>query len=78
MVSVPTLAHTFTALAFSTVCLRSSRKEASSDGVSILGTEEVTGFALGEPVKAVTEDFAPPSFEFIVMFCLQRVEGFAS
>ena len=61
----------FTRLAISTVSFRSCLSKARSDGVSILDTKEIPGFAFREGRKIVAAGFGPPSFEFGSMFVPQ-------
>lgn len=65
--------YSFTLRAVAMVFLRSRLKKARSDGVSILGTKEIAGFALGEPVKGVAKGFFPPGFEFKSMFLSEEL-----
>ena len=46
-------------------CTLSCRNHSFSDGVSIRGALEVTGFGLCEAVVAVTEFLSPPGFKVV-------------
>lgn len=54
------------------VSSKSRLKKASSDGVSILDTKEISGFTFCEAGEVVPEFLEPPSFDFWSMFSLQR------
>lgn len=53
------------------VSSKSRLKKASSDGVSILDTKEISGFTFCEAGEVVPEFLEPPSFDFWSMFSLQ-------
>lgn len=59
---------TLTRLAVSTVCRKSCLNKFCSDGVSILGSNEISGFAFREPLESMAKMRAPPVFEFFSMF----------
>lgn len=50
--------------AISMVSSKSRLKKASSDGVSILDTKEISGFTFREAREVVAEFLEPPSFDF--------------
>ena len=54
---------------------RSRLKNARSDGVNVLGANEIAGFTFGEPVEAVAKLFLPPVFEFGAMFAPELLQG---
>lgn len=47
------------------VFFKSSRKDAASDSVSIVGALKVAGFGFGEFIKAETKGFFPPVFKLL-------------
>jgi hypothetical protein len=64
----------FVFLATSTVCRKSCRRKFCSDGVNILGSNEISGFAFGAVGELVAEFFNPPVFEIFSMFRSQRLQ----
>ena len=67
--------YTFTARAISRLRFRSRLSNAISDGVSILGANELVGLALGELVEAVAENLAPPVFKLCVIAVSEGLQG---